>query len=70
MTLPRHLDGDLPGTLIRFCSVRSEAIALGRRNIRRVEWREYWDAFALEPQNLDVLEPGPAPISLSWAIRD
>lgn len=36
MTLPRHLDGDLPGTFVRLCSVRSEAMALGRRSIREV----------------------------------
>lgn len=29
MTLPRHLDGDLPDALIRFCPVRSENMALG-----------------------------------------
>ena len=28
-TLTSHLDGDLPGALIRFCPLRSEDMALG-----------------------------------------
>lgn len=30
MTLPRHLDGDLPGALIRCCSVKSEDMPWGQ----------------------------------------